>query len=111
MKPIEFFDAEDNSSGTLTARVANDPTQLQQLLGINMAMVLQAIFSLIGCLTIAFVFGWKLTLVAVFVALPIIMAGAFFRFRFEIQFEELNQEVFAESSKACCAQIPNLSDS
>ena len=35
-KPIEFFDDEDNSSGTLTARVANDPTQLQQLLGINM---------------------------------------------------------------------------
>lgn len=32
-KPIAFFDADENSSGTLTARVANDPTQLQQLLG------------------------------------------------------------------------------
>ena len=99
VKPIEFFDAEENSSGTLTARVANDPTQLQQLLGINMAMALQAIFGLVGCVIIAFCFGWKLTLVAVFVALPIIMSGAFFRFRFEIQFEKLNQEVFAESSK------------
>ncbi|KAG0651011.1 abc transporter BEA3 [Hyphodiscus hymeniophilus] len=104
-KPIEFFDAEDNSSGTLTARVANDPTQLQQLLGINMAMVLQAIFSLIGCVIIAFYFGWKLTLVAVFVALPIVMGGAFFRFRFEIQFEKLNQEVFAESSKFAAEAI------
>jgi ATP-binding cassette subfamily B (MDR/TAP) protein 1 len=102
LKPIDFFDAEDNSSGTLTARVANDPTQLQQLLGINMAMVLQAIFSLTGCIIIAFYFGWKLTVLAVFVALPIIMAGAFFRFRFEIQFEKMNQEVFAESSKVCC---------
>ena len=99
MKPIEFFDAEDNSSGTLTARVANDPTQLQQLLGINMAMVLQAIFSLIGCISIGFAFGWKLTLLAVFVSLPIIMVGSFFRIRFEIQFEKMNQEVFAESSK------------
>ncbi|KAL5326565.1 hypothetical protein ACEPPN_004252 [Leptodophora sp. 'Broadleaf-Isolate-01'] len=98
-KPIEFFDAEDNSSGTLTGRVANDPTQLQQLLGVNMAMVFQSIFSIIGCIIIAFVFGWKLTLVAVFVALPIIMVGAFFRYRFEIEFEKINQEVFAESSK------------
>jgi ATP-binding cassette subfamily B (MDR/TAP) protein 1 len=98
-KPIEFFDEEDNSSGTLTARVANDPTQLQQLLGINMAMVLQAVFSLIGCIIIAFYFGWKLTLLAVFVALPLIMGGAFFRFRYEIQFEKMNQKVFEESSK------------
>jgi ATP-binding cassette, subfamily B (MDR/TAP), member 1 len=98
-KPIAFFDAEDNSSGTLIGRVANDPTQLQQMLGVNMAMVFQSIFSLIGCIIVAFVFGWKLTLVAVFVALPIIMVGAFFRYGFEIQFEKMNQEVFAESSK------------
>lgn len=98
-KPIEFFDGEDNSSGTLTARVANDPTQLQQLLGVNMAMVLQAIFSLIGCIAIGFNFGWKLTLLATLVALPIIMAGSFFRFRYEIQFEKMNQKVFEESSK------------
>lgn len=58
-KPVPFFDAEENSSGTLTARVANDPTQLQQLLGINMAMVYIAILSLIGCIIIAFIFGWK----------------------------------------------------
>ena len=64
-----------------------------------MAMVFQSIFSLIGCIIIAFVFGWKLTLVAVFVALPIIMVGAFFRYRFEVEFEKMNQEVFAESSK------------
>jgi ABC-type multidrug transport system fused ATPase/permease subunit len=106
-KPIEFFDGEDNSSGTLTARVANDPTQLQQLLGINMAMVLQAIFSLLGCIIIAFIKGWKLTLVALFVAGPIILAGSFFRFRYEIQFEKMNQQVFAESSKVGCFDADN----
>jgi len=37
-KPVPFFDDENNSSGTLTARVANDPTQLQQMLGMNMAL-------------------------------------------------------------------------
>lgn len=58
-KPIAFFDADENSSGTLTARVANDPTQLQQLLGINMAMVLTALLSVFGCVIIGFILGWK----------------------------------------------------
>ncbi|TVY41689.1 ABC transporter [Lachnellula occidentalis] len=98
-KQIPFFDAEENSSGTLSARVANDPTQLQQLLGINMAMVYIAIMSMIGCVIIGFYFGWKLTILAVCVAMPIMMTGAYFRLRYELEFERMNQEVFAESSK------------
>lgn len=78
-KPVPFFDAEENSSGTLTARVANDPTQLQQMLGMNMAMVATALLGMLGCIIIGFDFGWKLTLLVVFVAMPIIMAGSFFR--------------------------------
>ncbi|RAL63450.1 hypothetical protein DID88_003870 [Monilinia fructigena] len=104
-KPITFFDAEENSSGELTGRVANDPTQLQQLLGINMAMVFTAICQITGCLIIAFVFGWKLTCVVAFVALPILMCGSFYRIRYEIQFEKMNQAVFAESSKFAAESI------
>lgn len=33
---ITFFDREDNSIGTLTARVQGDPKQLEELLGMNM---------------------------------------------------------------------------
>ena len=58
----------------MSARVANDPTQLQQMLGINMAMVFTAALSLIGCIIIGFIYGWKLTLVTVFVAMPVIVS-------------------------------------
>jgi ATP-binding cassette subfamily B (MDR/TAP) protein 1 len=74
-KPIEFYDEDGNSSGTLTSRVANDPTQLQEMMGINMSMVLIALFSIVGCLAIAFSFGWKLTLVSAVPALPLITGG------------------------------------
>lgn len=104
-KPIAFFDAEENSSGELTGRVANDPTQLQQLLGINMAMVLTAVCNITGCVIIAFVFGWKLTCVVAFVALPILICGSSYRIRYEIQFEKMNQAVFAESSKFAAESI------
>ncbi|KAM3089196.1 hypothetical protein ACMFMG_000805 [Clarireedia jacksonii] len=104
-KPIPFFDAEDNSSGTLTARVANDPTQLQQLLGINMAMVFTSVFNIIGCVIIGFVFAWKLCIVVTFVAIPVLLLGGYYRVRYEIQFEKMNQAVFAESSKFAAEAI------
>jgi ATP-binding cassette, subfamily B (MDR/TAP), member 1 len=85
--------------------VANDPTQLQQLLGINMAMVYISVFNVLGCTTIALCFGWKLTLVTVFVAMPIILTAYFFRIRFEIQFEKMNEAVFTESSKFAAESI------
>lgn len=104
-KPIPFFDEEDNSSGTLAARLANDPTQLQQLLGMNMALVVSAMLGGIGCILVGFALGWKLTLVVLSVSLPFICGGAYFRTRYEIQFEKMNNEVFAESSKFAAESI------
>lgn len=37
-------------------------------------MVYVAVLSLIGCIIIGFVYGWKLTLVTVFVAMPVIVS-------------------------------------
>ncbi|KAL3419339.1 ABC transporter [Phlyctema vagabunda] len=98
-KQIPFYDAEENSSGTLTGRVSNDPTQLQQLLGLNIAFVYIAMFNMLGCVIIAFSFGWKLSLLTVSVSMPVILAAAYYRLRYELQFERLNQAVFADSSK------------
>lgn len=85
--------------------MATDPTQLQQLLGINMAFVVISVFNILGCLVLSFHFGWKLTLAAVVTSMPIILAAGFFRFRFETQFERMNYAVFAESSKFATESI------
>jgi ABC-type multidrug transport system fused ATPase/permease subunit len=37
-----FFDDENNSVGTLTSRLSGDVKQLEELLGMNLAMVLQS---------------------------------------------------------------------
>lgn len=70
-----------------------------------MGMVYIAFLSIIGCIIIAFVFGWKLTVLAVFVALPVLLASGFYRIRYEVQFEKMNQAVFAESSKFAAEAI------
>lgn len=104
-KPVSYYDEEDNSVGSLTSRMATDPTQLQQLLGTNMAIVLMSFFNIFGSISLSFYFGWKLTLVAVGISMPIILAAGFFRLRYETQFERMNHKVFAESSKFASESI------
>ena len=64
-----------------------------------MALVLISTFNVVGSIAISFYFGWKLTLLTVCTTMPIILAAGFFRFRYETQFEKMNYEVFAESSR------------
>ena len=94
-----YFDKEDNAVGQLTARLAGDPQALKELLGINLMMMIIGGFSLIGALAISFAYGWKLALVALFVTVPMGLTAGYFRVRYELQFNAMNEAVFKESSK------------
>lgn len=104
-KRVSWFDGEGRSIGALTGIVASDPTQLQQLLGTNMAFAAISIFSVIGCLVISFYFGWKLTIVALSSAMPLALAAGFFRIRVEKGFEAMSLQVFSESAKFATESI------
>lgn len=96
---IPFFDLEGHSAGTLTARVSGDSTQLQQLMSTEMSMAAIAVVNLLGSTIIAFVYGWKLSLVSLFAALPPILAAGYLRLSLEQKFEATNAAVFEESSQ------------
>ncbi|KAF5022199.1 hypothetical protein F66182_5786 [Fusarium sp. NRRL 66182] len=96
---ISFFDDDDHSQGTMTARSSGDPRQLEELLGSNMASVYISLWTLTGTIAIAFAFAWKLALVGLCVAVPILLGSGYWRLRYEIRFEEMNNAVFADSSK------------
>ncbi|RLM00382.1 hypothetical protein CFD26_106875 [Aspergillus turcosus] len=104
-KPIPFHDLIENASGSIVSRLATDPKQVQELIGLNGAFPLISTFSMIGCIAIAFSFGWKLSLVTVFAALPCIFTAAFMRIRYELQFEAMNAEVYAGSSQFAAEAI------
>ncbi|KAM3560870.1 hypothetical protein ARSEF4850_003490 [Beauveria asiatica] len=96
---FSFFNDDDDSQGTMTARSSSDPRQLQELLGINMASVFIAIWTLTGTIAIAFSFAWKLALVSFCVAVPILLGTGYWRLRYEREFDEINNAVFADSSR------------
>ncbi|KAI1176837.1 P-loop containing nucleoside triphosphate hydrolase protein [Nemania sp. FL0916] len=100
-----FFDDEKNSSGTLTARIGGDPKQLEELLGVNIAFVFTSFLSLVGALAIAYAFGWKLALVATTVTAPLGVLAGYFRYKYELEFEKMNNAVFAESSQFAAEAI------
>lgn len=97
--PIEYYDQGENAPGSLISRIATDPKQLQDLVGLAGAAPLISIFNVIGCVTISFSFGWKLALVAFFAAMPFLFFSAYMRIRYELLFEAMNAEVYAGSSK------------
>ncbi|POR32079.1 Multidrug resistance protein 1B [Tolypocladium paradoxum] len=100
-----FFDAADHAQGTMTARASGDPQKLEELMGANMASVYIAVFNLAGSVAIAFAFGWKLALVACCIVMPVSAASTYWRFRYEMDFDRMNGEVFAESSSFAAEAI------
>lgn len=102
---VSFFDDEDHSQGTMTARSASDPRQLEELLGINMASVFIAVWTLTGTIAIAFAFAWKLALVGFCIVVPILLGAGYWRIRYEIQFDNMNNAVFADSSRFAAEAI------
>ena len=98
-RDISFFDGESNASGSLMSRLETDPRLLWELLGMGGAFPLISCFSIIGCIIISFYFGWKLSLVALFAIMPVLLISSFVRLRHEHTFEEWNAKVFASSSQ------------
>ncbi|PSN67765.1 ABC transporter-like protein [Corynespora cassiicola Philippines] len=104
-QPIAFFDDKENSASVLSARIANDPAQLQQLLGINAASILTCIFNVAGCIAISFYFSWRLSVVVVFSSTPVMILAGYLRVRYERKFEKTTWTVFTESSKFAIESI------
>lgn len=96
---IGFFDDDANSHGTLTSQIAGDAKQIGELFGVNLAFLLSGIFVVIGCVIVSLVFSWKIGLVALFGTMPILLGTGFWKVRYEVQFEQMNANVFKESSQ------------
>ncbi|KAI1333561.1 P-loop containing nucleoside triphosphate hydrolase protein [Xylariaceae sp. FL0016] len=96
---LQFFDEDQNSHGTLSFRTSSDPKQLEELLGLNLALLISGVFEAMGCVTIALAFSWKLGLIAAFITMPLMLVSGFWRYRQEMYFDKLNADVFMESSR------------
>ena len=86
---ISFFDLPSHAAASLTSRLSTDPTGLQELVGINLALILVVLVNLSSSVILALAYGWKLGLV-VFSTLPLIFGSGYLRLRLEMRFDEQN---------------------
>jgi ATP-binding cassette, subfamily B (MDR/TAP), member 1 len=97
-QPIPFFDGEENSSGSVMAKLNTNPKTLGEILGLNGSFPSISIFNVVSCIIISFYFGWKLTVVVLFSAMPILLICQFFKVRNEYYYDQMSAKVFAGSS-------------
>jgi ATP-binding cassette subfamily B (MDR/TAP) protein 1 len=98
-KHIGFFDDQGHSPGSLTSRLSADCEQLQQLMSTEMSYAMISGANLVFSVIISLIYGWKLSLVGLFAALPLILAAGWVRMGLEIKFESENFKIFEDSSQ------------
>lgn len=63
---MAFFDQEGNASGALASNLSIYPTNLLELLGFNLMLILVNVVNVVSSSILAIAVGWKLGLVVVF---------------------------------------------
>jgi ATP-binding cassette subfamily B (MDR/TAP) protein 1 len=95
---MTFFDSPKNTTGSLVSRLSTEPTNLNELLSMNIGLLLINVVNLVSSCILALAFGWKLGLVLVFGALPPLVFSGYLRIRLEFKLDDSTAGRFAESS-------------
>jgi ATP-binding cassette subfamily B (MDR/TAP) protein 1 len=95
---ISFFDEPANTTGAIVSRLSTAPTQLQELLGFNVAIIFITLVNLLSTCILALIVGRKLAVVVLFGALLPIIISAWLRFAMESRLEASVEKRFAASA-------------
>ncbi|KAF8833200.1 hypothetical protein BDN67DRAFT_1017833 [Paxillus ammoniavirescens] len=75
---IEFFDRDENSTGTLTANLSENPQKINGLAGVTLGTIVQSTSTLIGGSAIGLAYAYKPALVGM-ACIPFLMSTGYIR--------------------------------
>ncbi|KAL2917729.1 hypothetical protein HK105_202602 [Polyrhizophydium stewartii] len=101
---IAFFDEEQNSTGALTSKLAEDASLVQGMTGMSFGAVIQAIASIVAGLTIAFNSSWQLSLVIVGL-IPLIGFAGYFQLQALVGFGKKTREAYEGAGQTATEAI------
>ena len=70
-----WFDKVENSSGAIASRLSTDTLSIRGAVGDQLGIIIQNLVSVVAAYVIAFIAGWKMTLVLTATA-PLVGVGA-----------------------------------
>lgn len=81
---MEFFDRETNTIGALVSKLSSKPTDLQELIGFNIALLITITVNIVASSILAIATGWKLGLTTSLTALPVMSLFGYIRIRLQM---------------------------
>ncbi|KAF7978444.1 hypothetical protein HWV62_632 [Athelia sp. TMB] len=98
---IEFFDREENSTGSLTSRLSDNPQKVNGLAGVTLGAIAQSSATIVAGSILGLIFVWKLGLVAM-ACMPLVISTGYIRLRVVVLKDQSNKRLHADSAQLAC---------
>ncbi|KDR82180.1 hypothetical protein GALMADRAFT_240715 [Galerina marginata CBS 339.88] len=98
---IEFFDRDNNSTGSLVSKLSDNPQKFHGLAGITLGAIIQTISTLISGSILGLAFIWRIGLVGI-ACTPLLLSVGYIRLRVVVLKDQDNKKAHEESAQLAC---------
>ena len=105
--PIPWFDKPRNSAGTLSARLAADCQTVNALTTTYISILVQNLSTLVSGIIIAFVYEWRVALIALGL-IPLMILSGIVQMSFTMGFSDKTDSAYKDSSNLITEAMVNI---
>ncbi|ORY03697.1 ATP-binding cassette sub-family B member 5 [Basidiobolus meristosporus CBS 931.73] len=102
-----YFDEKENGTGVLTSKLSTEAQMVQELTGKLAGVILQALVGLLTGVIIAFVNGWKLTLV-VLACVPVLIIASVLQMKSLMGFSGKTKKAYEQAAQIASESVQNM---
>ncbi|KIJ17535.1 hypothetical protein PAXINDRAFT_167550 [Paxillus involutus ATCC 200175] len=105
---IEFFDRDENSTGTLIANLSQNPQKINGLAGVTLGTIVQSMSTLIGGSAIGLAYAYKPALVGMGSCIPFLISAGYIRLRVVVLKDQQNKAAHEGSAQLACEAAASI---
>ncbi|KAF7288516.1 hypothetical protein HMN09_01380600 [Mycena chlorophos] len=98
---IEFFDKDENSAGSLTSSLSDNPQKVNGLAGVTLGALVQSASTLLAGAIIGLAIIWQLGLVGI-ACTPFLVSAGYIRLRVVVLKDQKNKKAHEASAQVAC---------
>ncbi|THH21388.1 hypothetical protein EW146_g137 [Bondarzewia mesenterica] len=104
---IEYFDRDENSTGSLVSNLSDGPQKINGLAGITLGAIVQSIATLVLGLILGLIFIWKVGLVGL-ACIPLLISSGYIRLRVVVLKDQQNKAAHEHSAQLACEAAASI---
>ncbi|KAJ7673942.1 P-loop containing nucleoside triphosphate hydrolase protein [Mycena polygramma] len=104
---IQFFDRDDNNTGSLTSNLSDHPQKVKGLIGITLGAIVECIATLATGWIVGLIFAWKLGLISIACS-PLLFFVGYIRLRVIVLKDKAIKESHVDSAQVACEAAASI---